>query len=46
VTILDIVLLLIVLVAVLPWLPEADASDDGQTSVWERVATAPIIYQR
>ncbi len=31
------------LVALPPWLPEADASDDWQSSVWEHAATAPIL---
>jgi Ion channel len=30
------------LVALPRWLPETDASDDWQTSVWEHAATAPI----
>jgi len=31
------------LVALPPWLPETDASDDWQTSVWEHASTAPIM---
>jgi len=31
------------LVALPPWLPEADASDDWQTSVWEHASTTPIL---
>jgi hypothetical protein len=31
------------LVALPPWLPEADATDDWQTSVWEHASTAPIV---
>jgi hypothetical protein len=31
------------LVALPAWLPESDASDDWQTSVWEHAATAPIL---
>src|SRR4051812_20618899 len=31
------------LVELPPWLPEADASDDWQTSVWEHASTAPIV---
>ncbi len=31
------------LVALPPWLPEIDASDDWQTSVWEHASTTPIL---
>jgi hypothetical protein len=31
------------LVALPPWLPDAEASDDWQTSVWEHASTAPIL---
>jgi hypothetical protein len=31
------------LVALPPWLPETDASDDWQTSVWEHASAAPIL---
>ena len=31
------------LVALPPWLPEINASDDWQTSVWEHASTAPIL---
>jgi Ion channel len=31
------------LVALPPWLPEAGATDDWQTSVWEHASTAPIV---
>jgi hypothetical protein len=31
------------LVALPPWLPDPEASDDWQTSVWEHASTAPIL---
>jgi hypothetical protein len=31
------------LVALPPWLPDAEASDDWQTSVWEHASTTPIL---
>jgi hypothetical protein len=31
------------LVALPPWLPQANASDDWQSSVWEHAETAPIL---
>jgi hypothetical protein len=31
------------LVTLPPWLPEADATDDWQTSVWEHAAAGPIV---
>jgi Ion channel len=31
------------LVALPPWLPETDATDDWQTSVWEHASTAPLV---